>query len=310
MRDHRIQRSVGFSSKTPHQSFDLVLCKSVKNSLHVDSCESKEVICWLLGFTSSAAGSPGIWRAATRAVRPSRNLPLVHRLLLGRLAWQTGAVHDVGIQHLQQEVIQRHHVLHFHAVEMVHALVTAYWEVRKRITDEAGGFSLAQQWVYWSQSCVPYLYNGATKSVYFQKKWTFKHIFSYLAWRICDSNMSRWASRVYCWRKVRPVLAMANTRASVTASRRCSNLERLCSSSLPSEKLRHMPGKTHRQTRLVTQRDNLYFNQNDNFLFSAFLCFSSLTTFDIARFAPPPAPLWNRLFFKGMNTWISQVSRT
>ena len=34
-------------------------------------------------------------------------------------------MHDVGVQHLQQQVVQRHHVLHLHAVEVVHALVAA-----------------------------------------------------------------------------------------------------------------------------------------------------------------------------------------
>ncbi len=37
---------------------------------------------------------------------------------------QTGAVHDVSVQHLQKQVIQRNHLLHLHAVEVVHAFVT------------------------------------------------------------------------------------------------------------------------------------------------------------------------------------------
>lgn len=38
---------------------------------------------------------------------------------------QTGAVHDVSVQHLQEQVIQRNHLLHLHAVQVVHAFVTA-----------------------------------------------------------------------------------------------------------------------------------------------------------------------------------------
>lgn len=89
----------------------------------------------LLRFTSasSAAGSPGIWGAITTAVWPSGSLPPVPGLLLGRVARQTGAVHDVGIQHLQQQVVQRHHVLHFHAVEVVHAFVAAHFEKKSKM---------------------------------------------------------------------------------------------------------------------------------------------------------------------------------
>lgn len=58
---------------------------------------------------------------------------------------------------------------------------------------------------------------------------------AHLKCRMCDSSMSRWARRVYCWRKVKPVLPMAHTRASVTASSRRSSRARLCSSSPPSE---------------------------------------------------------------------------
>lgn len=80
-----------------------------------------------------------------RAVWLSRNPRLVPGLLLQRLARQTGAVHDVGIQHLQQQVIQRHHVLHFHAVEVVHAFVTARLERKMKRVMKAGSFSVAQQ---------------------------------------------------------------------------------------------------------------------------------------------------------------------
>lgn len=44
---------------------------------------------------------------------------------LGGAAGQAGAVHDVGVQHLQQQVVQRDHVLHLHAVQVVHAFVAA-----------------------------------------------------------------------------------------------------------------------------------------------------------------------------------------
>lgn len=60
---------------------------------------------------------------------PSRNLPLLLGFLLGGSAGQTGAVHDVGVQHLQQQVIQRHHIFHFHAVEVVHAFVAEMADV-------------------------------------------------------------------------------------------------------------------------------------------------------------------------------------
>ena len=76
----------------------------------------------------------------------------------------------------------------------------------------------------------------------------------YLTWRMCESSMSRWARRVYCWRKVRPVLAMAHTSASVTVSRRRSSLVRLCSSSLPSEELRHMSGNAHKHRNVLNKQ--------------------------------------------------------
>lgn len=37
-------------------------------------------------------------------------------------------MHDVSVQHLQQQVVQRHDVLHLHAVQVVHAFVTAHWK--------------------------------------------------------------------------------------------------------------------------------------------------------------------------------------
>lgn len=70
----------------------------------------------LLGFACVPGAAGG----------PSRDLPQVGALRRGgRLARQAGAVHDVGVQHLQQQVVQRHHVLHLHAVEVVHAFVAA-----------------------------------------------------------------------------------------------------------------------------------------------------------------------------------------
>lgn len=40
-------------------------------------------------------------------------------------------VQAVGIQHLQQQVVEGHHVLALHAVEMLHAFVTHVPDVRK-----------------------------------------------------------------------------------------------------------------------------------------------------------------------------------
>ena len=51
----------------------------------------------------------------------------------GHIVGQPGAVHDVGIQHLQEQVIQGHHVLHLHAVEVVHAFVTAGTEISRNV---------------------------------------------------------------------------------------------------------------------------------------------------------------------------------
>lgn len=109
----------------------------------------------------------------------------------------------------------------------------------------------------------------------------------YLRCRMCESNMSRWARRVYCWRKVRPVLAMAHTRASVTASKRCSNLERLCSSSLPSVELRHMSGNTQKHA------GHLHHNVNNNSSVRLFFfCFSNIL---------PLSP--------GLETWVATQER-
>lgn len=91
------------------------------------------ILIWLLGFTSgsSAAGSPGVWGATGRALGPTgRHLRLIRGLLLTGSARETGAVHDVSVQHLQQQVVQRHHVFHLHAVKVVHAFVTAHWKDR------------------------------------------------------------------------------------------------------------------------------------------------------------------------------------
>ncbi len=117
----RVQSSALCRMFQKNVSSVLILCKGVK------------ILIRLLRFTStfSATGSPGIWGASTGAVRPSMGLPLVPGFLLGGAARETGAVHDVGIQHLQQQVIQRHHVLHFHAVEVVHAFVAAHMKRKK-----------------------------------------------------------------------------------------------------------------------------------------------------------------------------------
>lgn len=51
------------------------------------------------------------------------------RMFLGHNGYsglgQTWAVHDMGIEHLQEQVIQRHNLLHFHAVQVVHTFVAA-----------------------------------------------------------------------------------------------------------------------------------------------------------------------------------------
>lgn len=92
------------------------------------------ILLWLLGFTSasSAAGSPSIRGAASRAGGLSRGI-----LLLGSVR-QPRAVHDVGVQHLQQQVVQRHNVLHFHAVEVVHAFVTTHLKRKWSFCGTAG----------------------------------------------------------------------------------------------------------------------------------------------------------------------------
>lgn len=70
----------------------------------------------------------------------------------------------------------------------------------------------------------------------------------YLRCLIWESSMSRWASLVErCW-KLRPVLEMAHTRASVTESSIHSSFDRLCSSSPPSDELRHMSAMTHKRS--------------------------------------------------------------
>lgn len=51
-------------------------------------------------------------------------LALVH-LLHGRAPSAGRGVQAVGVQHLQQQVVERHHVLALHAVQMLHAFVTA-----------------------------------------------------------------------------------------------------------------------------------------------------------------------------------------
>lgn len=91
------------------------------------SCSSHciKVLIGLLGFLCgpSAAGSPGFGHVAAGSLPLSGGLCWVDSILRGRLARQAGAVHDVSVQHLQQQVVQRHHVLHLHAVQVVHAFV-------------------------------------------------------------------------------------------------------------------------------------------------------------------------------------------
>lgn len=91
-------------------------------------------------------------------MRPIRSLPLVGGLLLGGLARQTGAVHNVGVQHLQQQVIQRHHVLQLHAVEVVHAFVAA--QFKESIKSIKGWSGDENMHAYISMAQVAFTLNG------------------------------------------------------------------------------------------------------------------------------------------------------
>lgn len=107
-----------------------------------------------------AAGAPRT-RGAAGALG-GRPCQLCQVLLRGP-AREAGAVHDVGVQHLQQQVIQRHHVLHLHGVQVVHAFVAAQL------------FQKGRQ----EPSVTP-------RRAFWVRRESF-----YLKWRMCESNMSR-----------------------------------------------------------------------------------------------------------------------
>lgn len=67
----------------------------------------------------------------------------------------------------------------------------------------------------------------------------------YLRWRMCESSISRWASRMDCCWEDKPILEMLQTRASVTESSSLSTFPRLSTSSGVCDKLEQLSVNKH-----------------------------------------------------------------
>lgn len=148
-------------------------------------------------------------------VRPERGFCVCHRE-------HPAALRRVGVQHLQQKIVQQHHVFSLHARQMLDSFV-AIWTTREENSRSLSAWSRRAKW----QMRGKFL-------------WDYDSLLRYLRCRICESSISRCASRMDCCWDDRPVLEMLQTRASVTESSSLRTFPRLSTPSGVCDKLEQL----------------------------------------------------------------------